>query len=165
MMTELYTAKEIKKMLVRAGKSRLAALGVFGAGMAGCAGLCFLVNTGNAHALFLTVLCLSCASGWGAILINSLVSAPARAQAAHMKNTLSGKPEVYSGILRLDKTVLQIPRSIAIQKVYLENGEEPVTLSLNARYASRLPLNGTRVAVLAAHKYVIAYEVQDEKAQ
>ena len=43
--------------------------------------------------------------------------------------------------------------------------EEPVALNVNARFAGQMPPDGSRVRVRCAHRYIFAYEVQDEKAQ
>ena len=164
-MIELYTAEEAGKMKTRGARGQRTALCVILFTMALCAALCFLVNTGNAHAMFITVLALSILGGWAGILVYTLAAAPAKAQAAHIENALKGEAEEYAGRLRLGQETLQIPRSIAIRKAYLENGEETVTLNVNARYAGRMPPDGSFVRVRAARRYIFAYEVQDEKAQ
>ncbi|MBR6185145.1 MAG: hypothetical protein IKQ41_02685 [Clostridia bacterium] len=163
-MTDLYTADEAAKMKARAKRGKWTALGILALSTAACAALCFLVRTGSAHALFIAVLALSILGGWAAILIYALAASPAKVQAAHMENVLKGPAEEFSGMLRIGTETLQIPKSIAIRKACLDGGEEPVTLNVNARYASRLPPDGSRVWVRAAHRYIFAYEVQDEKA-
>lgn len=164
-MVELYTAREAEKMKARAKRGQGAALGILAGTMAACAGLCFLVNTGNAHPLFIAVLALSIIGGWAAILVWLLLASPAKAQAAHIQNTLDAPAEEFEGFWHLGAETLQIPRSIAIRKAYLTDGEETTALNVNARYADRMPPEGSRVRVRAARRYLFAYEVRDEKAQ
>lgn len=164
-MIDLYTVQEAEKMKARAKRAQGAALGILIAAMASCAFLCFRVNTGNAHALFIAVLALSILGGWAAILIYALAAKPAKVQAAHIQNALNAPAEEFAGVFRLGAETLQIPQSIAIRKAYLDGGEETVTLNLNARFADKMPPDGTRTRVRAAHRYIFAYEVQDEKAQ
>lgn len=164
-MIELYTAQEAAKMKAQAKRGAWTALGILILTMAACTALCFQVRTGNAHPMFLIVLALSFAGGWAAILVYALAASPAKVQAAHMENALNGPAEECTGIWRLGRETLQIPKSIAIRKAYLTNGEETVTLNVNARFAGQMPPDGSTVRVRCAHRYVFAYEVQDEKAE
>lgn len=164
-MIELYTAQEAAKMKAQAKRGKWTALGILIFSMAACAFLCFRVNTRNAHALFITVLALSILGGWAAILVYALRASPAKVQAAHIENALQGPAEEFEGVFRLGTETLQIPKSIAIRKAYLDGGEEPLALNVNARFAGQMPPDGSRVRVRCAHRYIFAYEVQDEKAQ
>lgn len=158
-MTDLYTMDEARRMKKRADFGRAAALALALISTAACAVLCFFVNTQNAHALFAAVLMVFTLGGWAAIVINRLISRPARAEAAHMQGILAGEREEMEGEITLQKNVLQIPKSIQVQKVHLKNESGTVLLNVDARLSSRLPGNGKRVRLWCVRKYIAAFEV------
>jgi hypothetical protein len=163
-MTPLYTPGEAERWRRRARRSQQALWCLACGGLAGCIGLCFHVQTGNAQSLFFCVIALSTLAGWAVILLRGLVTVPARAQAQHTAGIAAGEGEEYRGVLFVERDAFAIPRGITVKKAYLEESGERILLQADAGRAARLPANGTRVRVTAVRKYITAFEVCDEQA-
>lgn len=158
-MTVFYTAEEMEKQKRRAGWSGAAAWACLGLGWLACAALCFFVRTGNARQMLFLIIGLATLSGWVFILLRQLICVPAQAEVHHMAGILEGETEAYEGTLLLSPGAFQIPRSIAVRKVMLNQGEETVSLNVDARLAQRLPRNGSLVRVQTVRKYITGFEV------
>ncbi len=158
-MVVFYTAEEMEKQKRRARWSGAAAWVCLGLGWLACAALCFFVRTGNAKRMLFLIIGLATLSGWAFILLRQLICVPAQAEAHHMAGILTGEAEAYEGTLLLSPGAFQIPRSIAVRKVMLTQGEETVSLNIDARLAQRLPKDGSFVRVRTVRKYITGFEV------
>lgn len=158
----MYAAGDAEKWKKRAGRVRAAAWGCLLAGTAACVFLCTKVNTGNAHRLLITVIAVFALAGWAAILLRRLFYAPARAEAAHVSNLLTGEKEEYEGIVSGWDREFTIPRGIAVRRLILRQGEEPMALHVDARRAHLLPPPGTKVRLEARRKFVTGWEALHE---
>ena len=76
-----------------------------------------------------------------------------------MEHILKEETVSLEGSLSVSPMVFRIPKSIEIQKVTLRNNEDETMLSVNCRYASSLPANGSVVRVKAAKGYITEAEV------
>ena len=160
-MTVLYTEAEMLKMKRRADWSGAVSWGALAAGWLACAALCFFVRTGNAKRMLFLVIALSTVSGWVFILLRQMVYAPAHGEARHMAGILADETEAeYEGVLRLSPGAFQIPKSIAVRKVSIQQDEDNISLNIDARLARRLPPDGTSVRVMTVRKYITAFEVR-----
>ena len=161
-MTKFYSQEEMERHRRRAAWSGAAAWGALALGWLTCAVLCFFVNTANARRMLIWMIGLSTVSGWIFILLRQMVYAPAHAEASYMAGILTEEAAEYEGVLRLSPGAFQIPRSIAVRRATLTNGEESVTLSIDAALARRLPPDGSLVRVQTVRKYITGYEVLHE---
>ena len=161
-MTNFYSKEEMERHRRRAVWSGAAAWSALALGWIACAALCFFVNTANARRMLFGVIGLATVSGWVFILLRQMVYTPARAEARHMAGIIAEEATEYEGVLRLSPGAFQIPRSIAVRRATLTNGEESVTLSIDAALARRLPPDGSFVRVQTARKYITGYEVLHE---
>ena len=182
-MTNFYSKEEMERHRRRAAWSGAAAWGALALGWLTCAALCFFVNTANARRMLFGVIGLATVSGWVFILLRqmdrALVSLPeaddlknpqygfadtesAHAEANHIAGIIAEETTEYEGVLRLSPGAFQIPRSIAVRRATLTNGEESVTLSIDAALARRLPPDGSLVRVQTVRKYITGYEVLHE---
>lgn len=159
-MEMLYTPAAAARWEKRAQRSLWAMVITGAAALLGCIIMCTQVCTANAQPLLLAVIGLSTLAGWAVILLLSFAYLPARRQADHMRSMLEEETEAFEGMLTLSPMHFAIPRSIVIRKaaIRLEGEEEPVSLSVNAALADRLPRNGVCVRVLTARRYIIAVE-------
>ena len=146
----------------RAAWSGAAAWGALALGWLACAVLCFFVNTANARRMLFGVIGLATVSGWVFILLRQMVYLPAHAEANHIAGIIAEEAAEYEGVLRLSPGAFQIPRSIAVRRATLTNGEESVTLSIDAALARRLPPDGSLLRVQTVRKYITGYEVLHE---
>ena len=161
-MTKFYSQEEMERHRRRAAWSGAAAWGALALGWLASAALCFFVNTANAQRMLFWVIGLATVSGWVFILPRQMVHRPAYAEASHTAGILADeteKTEEYEGTLRLSPGAFQIPKSIVVRRATLINGEESVTLSIDAAYARRLPPDGSFLRVQTVRKYITGYEV------
>lgn len=158
-MTNFYSREEMERHRRRAAWSGAAAWGALALGWLACAALCFFVNTANARRMLFGVIGLATVSGWVFILLRQMVYLPAHAEASHMAGIITEEAAEYEGVLRLSPGAFQIPRSIAVRRATLTNGEESVTLSIDAALARRLPPDGSLLRVQTVRKYITGYEV------
>ena len=161
-MTNFYSREEMERHRRRAAWSGAAAWGALALGWLACAALCFFVNTANARRMLFGVIGLATVSGWVFILLRQMVYLPAHAEANHIAGIIAEETTEYEGVLRLSPGAFQIPRSIAVRRATLTNGEESVTLSIDAALARRLPPDGSLVRVQTVRKYITGYEVLHE---
>ena len=158
-MTNFYSKEEMERHRRRAAWSGAAAWGALALGWLTCAALCFFVNTANARRMLFGVIGLATVSGWVFILLRQMVYLPAHAEANHIAGIIAEETTEYEGVLRLSPGAFQIPRSIAVRRATLTNGEESVTLSIDAALARRLPPDGSLVRVQTVRQYITGYEV------
>ena len=146
---------------VRRGTCALWALA--GLTAAGFLALCLCVRTENAEALHPWMIAVPVAGGWGVIALLFLDVIPARARSRHLDRLRDGEEEIREGILRTVTGVFRIPKSIRICRVELEgNDERPVRLSVDGKWISRLPADGTRVRAATVHSFITGIETIGE---
>ena len=158
-MVWFYSQEEADRLSARARAYKTAALCTGGAALVACVALCFLIRTGNAARMTLTIIGLSTIGGWTVILLMGLGGFPARAELKHTEGILTGPRVSYEGSLTVTDKAFAIPKSVTVRTVRLEQGERPVPLQVDARFADRLPENGTRVRVITVHRFIAAFEV------
>jgi hypothetical protein len=133
-------------------------------GLAACIFMCTKVRTGNASRLLAAVILTSVLTGWAAILLIGFVQRPAKAQAGHMLGLMNAEAETLTGTLSLEKGAFRIPGSIVVKKVRLRTEDGVLTFNLNARFAAKLPPEGTPVKVTVRRKFITACEVTDHES-
>lgn len=121
--------------------------------------MCFFVKTANASKLLAAIIIDMTLSGWTAILVLNFACLPYIRESRHMEHILKEETVSLEGALSVSPMVFRIPKSIEIQKVTLRNNEDETMLSVNCRYASNLPANGSVVRVKAAKGYITEAEV------
>ena len=122
--------------------------------------LCLLVRTGNARVMHPVMLCASGLTGAAAIIIYLILLRPARQEKRHMEMLRNGKKETLEGRITVTGESFRIPKSVRVRRVVLEGGgeERPVLLSIDERWACRLPPDGTAVRLAAVHNYIAGME-------
>ena len=158
-MTNFYSKEEMERHHRRAAWSGAAAWAALALGWLACGVLCFFVNTANARRMLFGVIGLATVSGWVFILLRQMVYLPAHAEANHIAGIIAEETTEYEGVLRLSPGAFQIPKSILVRRATLTNGEESVTLSIDAALARRLPPEGSLLRVQTVRKYITGYEV------
>ena len=161
-MVSLYSKDEKNRMKKRAMLFLMIACAVLGGALIACIVLCTQVRTANAERLLYWSIGLFTAAGWFFILMISLGYKPFQAEYRHMEGILNGAEESWEGRLTVSPVSFRIPKSIVIRKVTLTDGEEKVTLNVDARFAKSLPQDGSRVRVKTVRKYITAVEACDE---
>lgn len=121
--------------------------------------MCFFVKTANASKLLAAIIIDMTLSGWTAILVLNFACLPYIRESRHMEHILKEETFSFEGALSVSPMVFWIPKSIEIQKVTLRNNEDETMLSVNCRYASNFPANGSVVRVKAAKGYITEAEV------
>ena len=162
-MNDWYTPQQAAKLKKRAGLCKWLMILLGAASLAGCIFLCTRVTTGTASRLLGLTVVLSTAGGWAAMLLFFFGYRPAKAQAGHMAGLLDGTPETRTGYLSVSKDSFQIPGSIAVRKARLKTPEETLSLNLNARFAAKLPPDGTPVRVTTARSFITGVEVCEDE--
>ena len=161
-MVSLYSNDEKNRMKKRAMLFLMIACAVLGGALIACIVLCTQVRTANAERLLYWVIGLFTLAGWAFILLLSLGYWPFQAEYRHMEGILNGAEENWEGRLTVSPATFRIPKSIVIRKVRLTDGEEKVSLNVDARFAKGLPKNGSWVRVKTVRKYITAVEACDE---
>ena len=159
-MMVLYSQADAQRMSRRAKISLSLSCALIVSSLIACIALCTRVNTGNAERMLYTVIGLFTLAGWAAILLFRLIYLPSAAGYRHMKSILDGEEAEMEGRITLTSAAFQIPKSILARKVTLAGEEEDArTLNLDARFAKKLPPDGTRVRVRTVRKFITAIEV------
>ena len=131
--------------------------------VAGFVTLCLCIRTENAEALHPWLIAVLIAGGWACILLWLYGLIPGRARLAHLERLREGETETREGILQTVTDVFRVPKSIRICRVTLDDGKgEPVRLSLDEKWISRMPPDGTRVRVTVSHSYITGVETLAE---
>lgn len=158
-MNEWYTNQRASQLQQRAARYKWIIFGVAAVTLVGCVFLCTQVNTGNASRLLGLTIGLSALGGWAVMLLIAFGQRPAKAEAGHIRGLLDAPEETYTGTLTVSKEGFQIPGSVVVRKARLQTEEEPLTLNLNSRFASRMPAPGTPVRVTVKKKFITRWEV------
>ena len=158
-MKSLYSAELLGQWTARKKRCLLLCALVMGAALLVCLYLCSRVTTGNASMLLVWVVGIFTLAGWASLWTLWFAYAPARAQLSHIRGMLEGDTETHEGTLHVLGEKVYIPKSIAIYKVAIKNGEETYTCHLNALLLPQLPPNGAQVRVNTVRKFITAYEV------
>ena len=158
-MKSLYSTTVCAQWVARAKRCLLlCALSLF-VGFLICLYLCTRVTTGNASTLLVWTIGIFTLAGWISLWTLWFSYAPARAQVSHMNGMLEGDMQEHQGTMHVLGEKMYIPKSIAIYKVALKDGDETKTFHVNAHFVSQLPKNGTLVKVQTVRKFITAYEV------
>lgn len=158
-MIYLYTKEKLHALKKRAKAFTLFLILLTALSLALAVGMCFFVRTANASKLLLAIIIDMTLSGWTGILFLNLVCLPKIRESRHMEHILNEEASSFEGEISVSPMVFPIPKSIEIQKVTLKNEEDETVLSVNRKYASLLPANGTVVRVKAAKGYITEAEV------
>ena len=121
--------------------------------------MCLLTRTANARAMFIAMLASMIPAGMICILLYCLRVRPDRMAARHTKMLLDGAAETDEGEFRYAGGPVQIPGSVRVLPVSLQNGEESRCLFLDETLAGRMPAEGTRVRVQTVRRYITGAEI------
>lgn len=158
-MTEFYTKENLARWKKRSGIYKAIILFLMTASLAAAIVMCIFVSSQNAQKLLLTIITFFTLSGWISLIILNLAFLPALREAGHFEHIMKESPLILEGEIILSPAEFQIPKSIAIRNVTLNDGESSQTLSVNARFAHHLPQNGVRVRAKTAKGYITGIEV------
>ena len=157
--TELELARARRR--VRGTAAALIAAAVLTA--AGFVAMCLCIRTKNAEMIHPWLIAVLIAGGWACILTGVYGLIPGRARLAHLERIREGETETREGILQTVTEVFRVPKSIRICRVTVDNGkDEPVRLSLDEQWISRMPPDGTEVRVTVSHSYITGVETLAE---
>ena len=161
---EWFCTEEDRSALEKRERTLTAAFRVLAAASAAAfVVLCLLVNTENAPVMHLVIIGATALLGWACIALRQLGVREARTQLGHMDMLREGEKSFREGRITLTRESVQIPKSIRIRKVLLdEGGEEPARLNLDEKWASRLPPDGSLVRLALAHSYIAGAEVLEK---
>ena len=140
--------------------------------------LCLLVRTGNARVMHPVMLSVTGALGAAAIIVYLLFLRPTRQEKRHMDMLRNGEKEILEGRITVTGESFRIPKSVRVCRVILEEGEEPEStmpqrieeekrpalLSIDERWACRLPADGTKVRLATVHNYIAGMETTEAGA-
>ena len=144
---------------VRARRSTLV-FRLFAAGMLlAFVTMCLLTRTANARVMFIAMLASMIPAGILCILLYSLRVRPDRAAVRHTETLLAGETETAEGVFRFAGGPVQIPGSVRVVPVSLQNGEESRRLYLDETLAGRMPTEGTQVRVQTVRRYITGAEI------
>ena len=121
--------------------------------------MCLLTRTANARAMFIAMLASMIPAGIVCILVYCLRVRPDRAAVKHTKMLLDGETENAEGVLRFPGGPVQIPGSVRVLPVVLQDGEETRRLYLDEAFAGRMPEEGSRIRVRTVNRYITGAEV------
>ncbi|MBQ5770608.1 MAG: hypothetical protein IIW08_05465 [Clostridia bacterium] len=155
---KLYTQDKLRALKKRAKALSLFLILLMALSLTAAVVMCFFVKTANAPKLLLAIITLMTLSGWTAILVLNLACLPSIRESAHMDHILKEETFSHEGVFFVSGMVFRIPKSIEIRKVTLKSEDGETVLSVNSKYASLLPADGTRVRVQAAKGYITQWE-------
>lgn len=162
-MHYLYTTEEAEQLHQRMRRSKMCMTIIAVAALIACVMICFHVHTGNASHLLGWVIGLSTLAGWTCILTAAFSYYPAKAEWKHIHASLNSPVETLCGVLSVNSEAYHIPQSVTVCKAALTDGEETHTLHVLAEKVCELPSVPTRVRVDTVRRFIIAFEVCDEK--
>ena len=121
--------------------------------------MCLLTRTANARTMFIAMLASMIPAGMICILLYSLRVRPDRAAVKHTETLLAGETETAEGEFRYAGGPVQIPGSVRVLPVALQEGETTRRLHLDETLAGCMPAEGTRVRVQTVSRYITGAEV------
>lgn len=126
--------------------------------------ICLLIRTENARIMQPVLIAVTALMGWICIAVWQLGIRESRTQLGHLDMLQEGEKEYREGCLALTRESIQIPRSIRIRKVLLDEGpEEPARLNLDENWVARMPPDGSRVRLALVHSYIAGVEIIREE--
>ena len=161
-MTSLYPPGEADRLMKKARICQRTAYIIALIGLALCVSLCFGLRPNNTTRRLTEVIAVSTAAGWVAILLINVGFRPSRGTARHIEHLAEAEETEYTGILKKDPLLFRIPGSVIVQKIRLSQGEETVTLNIDARKRNLLPETGTPVRVRCRRSFITAFEALHE---
>ena len=125
--------------------------------------LCLLITTENAKTMHWVLIAVTTLLGWACIAVWQLGIKEAKTQLGHLEMLRNGEKDFREGRVAMTRDSVQIPKSIRIRKVLLDNGgEEPARLNLDEAWVSRMPPDGSRVRLAVTHSYIAGAEILEE---
>ena len=121
--------------------------------------MCLLTRTANARTMFISMLAFMIPAGMICILLYSLRVRPDRAAVKHAETLLAGETETAEGVFRFAGGPVQIPGSVRVLPVILQDGEATRRLHLDETLAGCMPAEGTRVRVQTVSRYITGAEI------
>lgn len=126
--------------------------------------LCLCTDTANAARTLRAALVGSVLLGWACIAVFVCLLSPARAKLSHLEGLLDQSPALREGRFFLTSASFQIPKSVRVRQVRLENGDESAALNLDEAWVSRAPANGSLVRVQTVRKFITGLEILEVPA-
>ena len=165
---ELYSPED-PDVLNRKRRAWTAAVCVIAAAaLAVCVSFCLRAGAANAARMEAYAVAVSATAGWVCIYLLTFRVAALRREEAHECRMLQGQRETVRGRVTLAARETQIPRSIAVRRVTVEDGERTVRLLAAARRCAALEraLGGgaAELELDAVGGYVTAFRVCDENS-
>ncbi len=161
-MIPLYSPDEAAGLSRRARLYRTVALILAAAALCVCVLLCFGVRPNNTPRRLFEVIAVSTAAGWAVILLMNVGYRPLIGTARHIQHISSAEATEYAGTFRKTGKLFQIPGSIVVQKIRLQQGDKALILNVDARKAHLLPDDGTKLRVQCRGTFITAFEVYHE---
>ena len=161
-MTSLYLPGEADGLMKKAKICQRTAYAVALIGFTLCVSLCFGLRPNTTTRRLIEVIAVSTAAGWAAILLINVGFRPSHGTARHIEHLAEAEEVEYTGTLEKDPQLFRIPGSIIVQKIRLSQGEETVTLNIDARKRNQLPEAGTLLRVRCRRSFINAFEVLHE---
>ena len=121
--------------------------------------MCLLTRTANARTMFISMLAFMIPAGIICILLYNLRVRPDRVAVKHTETLLAGETETAEGMFRFAGGPVQIPGSVRVLPVVLQEGEETRRLHLDETLAGRMPAEETRIRVKAVRRYIVGAEI------
>ena len=121
--------------------------------------LCLATDTASAARTFRAALVSSVLLGWAGIAVYVCLLAPARARLSHLEGLADRPPVLREGRFFLEGSSFQIPKSVRVRRVRLENGGETLSLNLDEAWVLRAPADGSLVRAQTVRKFITGVEV------
>lgn len=158
-----YSKEETIRAKQRAKRLKVLCVILAAAALTGCVLLCVLLKTKTEALYRLLITALSSLCSGACVCVYMLGIRPARAFYTHAEGLEEAEKEEAEGVLLPGKEYFSIPKSVAVCRVRLQQGEEQVLrLSVRADKEKLLPAPGTYLKITAARKYILQAEVSDK---
>lgn len=155
---ELYKPEDLSRLTKKRKIRRVLLLTLTAIALGVCVLLCAQVTTRNAARMQLAVILVSTLSGWVLIALRHKLLVVARREAEHASHMLAGPREKRTGTLCLTEDTVQIPGSVRIRRLTLQEGKESRRISVNATKLKALGALPRQVTLWTVHDYVVALE-------
>lgn len=162
---ELYERSQTERRKVHIRRWVLIVTLVAAAAFLACILFCCRANTANITRMEKYTILTSLFAGWFVIFSLTVIVLPSWYAVLHEENVLRGERSTVTGVITLEPEVLQIPKSISICKVVVNNGEESSRISVRSDKAGLLAgLEGKKCTLHTVHSYIAAIEESHETA-
>ena len=158
-----YSKEETLRAKQRAKRLKVLCVILSLAALTGCVLLCVLLKTKTEALYRLLITALSSLCSGACVCVYMLGIRPARAFYTHAEGLEEAEKEEAEGVLLPGKEYFSIPKSVAVCRIRLKQGEEQVLrLSVRNDKEKLLPAPGTHMKVTAARKYIMRAEISGE---